>query len=77
MQFRAVLPAGSSVGEDIGLSLVHELGELVTFGRSWSATWGQCWPAAAGVVLREGGGDEGRDDTAALLPAWASALRMK
>ncbi len=38
-----------------------------TLGRSWSATRRHCCLGRPGVVLGEGGGDEGGDDAAAAL----------
>lgn len=55
------------VGENIGLCFVEEAGEP---GQFWTELIGDPTPLDAGgsgVVLREGGGDEGGDDTASAL----------
>ena len=54
---------GSHVGEDVVLGFVHENASLGALGLSWSATLGL---RAVGVLLGEGGGDEGGDDAPAL-----------
>jgi phenylpyruvate tautomerase PptA (4-oxalocrotonate tautomerase family) len=64
------------IGEYIGLGVVHENGELWQLG---TQLIGDLAPLALGswsVVLREGSG-EAETTRRPLLPAWASALRMK
>ena len=56
------------VGEDVGLGLVHQSCELVDLGPELVGDAAPLRLGGLGVVLREGGGDEGRDD-----PASASA----
>src|SRR5215813_10730074 len=65
MQLGAVLAWEAHVGKNVRLGLVHHGGELWNL---WPQLIGDAPPLGAslpGVFLGEGGGDEGRDDTAA------------
>ena len=54
------------VGEDVVLGSSMRTASLGTLGLSWSATWRHWTFALFGVLLGEGGGDEGGDDAPAL-----------
>ena len=56
------------VSQHIGLGLVEEGGELRQLGTQLIGDPAPLCLGSLGVVLSEGGGDEGGDDTAALLP---------
>ena len=55
------------VGQHVGLGLVHEGGELRHLGPELIGDAAPLGAGGFGVVLGEGGGDEGRDDAAAAL----------
>jgi hypothetical protein len=54
----------------VGLSIIHEGGELWQFGTELVSDLAPPRPGSFGIVLGEGGGDESADDARALLPAW-------
>ena len=55
------------VGEDVFLRLIQEGSELRQLGAHLVGDLAPLGPGGAGVVLGEGGGDEGRDDAPAVL----------
>ena len=55
------------IGEDVALGLVHQLGELLDPGSQLVGDLPPLRPGSVGIVLGEGGADEGRDDAASLL----------
>jgi hypothetical protein len=55
------------IGEDVALSLIHQLGELLDPGAQLVCDLSPLRPGSVGIVLGEGGADEGRDDAAALF----------
>ena len=59
-----------------GFGVVHDLGELRDLRRIYS-DGAPLITRGLGRLLGEGRGDEGGDERAGLLPAWASALRRK
>ena len=65
------------VGEDVLLRLVEQGGELGQLGADLVRDRAPLRPGGAGVVLGEGGGMNADTTRRPLLPAWASALRMK
>ena len=67
VQLGAVLGREGHVGEHVGLGLVHEGGELGHLGPELVGDAAPLGAGGLGVVLGEGGGDEGRDDAAAAL----------
>ena len=54
-------------GEDIGFGLVHQGGELCNLGPELIGDLAPLGAGYFGVLLGEGGGDEGGDDAPALL----------
>ena len=76
MQLLAVLPGEAHVGEDVVLGFVHQGGELGDLGPELVGDLTPLDLRAVGVLLGEGGGDEGGDDALRpWRPAWASRLR--
>ena len=55
------------IGEHVALSLIHQLGELLDPGLQLVGDLAPLGPGSLGIVLGEGGTDEGRDDAAALF----------
>ena len=67
VQLGPVLLREAHVGEHVGLGLVHQRGELRDLGAELVGDLAPLGPGGVGVVLGEGGGDEGGDDAAALF----------
>ena len=67
MQLLVVLPGEAHVGEDVVLGLVHEDGELWRLGPELVGDQAPLCGGTVGIVLGEGGCDEGGDDAPALL----------
>jgi hypothetical protein len=67
VQFRAVRRREAHIGEDIALGLIHQLGERLDPRAQLVGDLSPLAPGGVGIVLGEGGGDEGRDDAAALF----------
>ena len=67
VQLLAVLPGEAHVGEDVVLGFVHENGQLGHLGPELVGDLAPLGLRAVGVLLGEGGGDEGGDDAPALL----------
>src|ERR1700736_693002 len=65
------------VGEHIGLRLVEEAGKFGQLGRSWSATFRHCAVAASASSWAKAVAMKAETTRRPLLPACASALRMK
>ena len=66
VQFLAVLPGEAQVGEDVVLGFVHENCQLGDLGPELVGDLAPLGLRAVGVLLGEGGGDEGGDDAPAL-----------
>ena len=66
VQFLAVLPGEAHEGEHIGLGLVHENCQLGHLGPELVGDLAPLDLRAVGVLLGEGGGDEGGDDAPTL-----------
>ena len=66
VQFLAVLPGEAHVGEDVVLGFVHENCQLGDLGPELVGDLTPLDLRAVGVLLGEGGGDEGGDDAPAL-----------
>ena len=64
-------------GQHIGLGLIHQGGELRDLGPELVGDPAPLGPGGFGILLDEGGADEGGDDTASLLAGVASTLGMK
>lgn len=67
MQLGAVLRWERHIGQHVWLGLIHEGGELWQFGTELVGDLAPLSPGRFGIVLGEGGGDEGGDDTPAAL----------
>ena len=67
MELGPVVLREPHVGEHIRLGLIHEGGELGQLGPELVGDLAPLCLAGGGILLGEGGGDEGRDDTAAAL----------
>lgn len=67
VQLCPVLLGEGHVGEHVRLGLVHKGGELRDLGAELVGHAAPLLPGSLGVVLGEGGGDEGRDDAPAAL----------
>jgi hypothetical protein len=67
VQFGTVLDGEGHVGEHVGFGLVKERGELGQLGEKLIGDPTSLSLGGVGVVLGEGGGDEGGDDAAAAL----------
>jgi hypothetical protein len=77
VQLGAVRRWKGHVGEHVRLGLIHERGELRQLGAQLVGDPAPLCARRFGIVLREGRGDESRDDAPACLPACANTLRMK
>jgi hypothetical protein len=64
-------------GQYVGLCFIHECGELRHLGTQLIGDLAPLLARGLGIVLNEGGADEGGDYATALATAWASTLRMK
>jgi hypothetical protein len=73
----AVVLGEAHEGEHVGLRLVEKGGELGQLRAQLIGHPAPLEPSGVGIVLREGGGDEGRDHSSAALAGMARALRMK
>ena len=62
-----MLPGKGHEGEDVDLGLVEEGGELGQLGAQLVGDVAPLFSGGIGRGLREGGGDEGRDNAAAVL----------
>ena len=67
VQLLAVLSGEGHVGQDVVLGIVHQCGELRHLGPELVGDQAPLALGAVGVVLGEGGGDEGGDDAPALV----------
>ncbi len=67
VQLGAVLLGEGHIGQDVGLGLVHEIGQLGRLGTELVGDLTPPGPGGLGVVLSEGGGDEGRHHASPLL----------
>lgn len=65
------------VGENVFFGIIHDGGELGTFGRIWSATARHWALAASGVSWAKAVAMKAETTRRPLLPACASTLRMK
>ena len=65
------------VGENVLLGLVQERGELGQLGADLVGDLAPLGLGGVGMILGEGGGDEGRDDAPAAPAGMSRALRMK
>jgi hypothetical protein len=77
MDFWSVVLGEAHEGEDVGLGLVEEGGELGQLGPQLIGDPSPLQPGGLGIVLGEGGGDEGGDDAAAALAGMSQGFRMK
>src|ERR1700732_3920087 len=67
MQLWTVRCREAHVCEDVAFGLIHQLGELLDPRAQLVGDLPPLGPGGFGIVLGEGGADEGRDDAAALL----------
>ena len=70
----AMLGGEGHIGEHIGLGFVHERGELCGLRPDVVGDEAPLPLGRLGVVLGEGGGDEGRDDAPALAPGMSEHI---
>ncbi len=74
VQLGTVCRRETHIGEDVGFSLVHELGELSDLGPDVVGHLPPLSSGGLGVILGEGGGDEGGDDAAPLLAGMSEGI---